>query len=65
MTTTYSEVQTLVTDEMHRAKRVWGPETVSPAVSESDIRKWAIALYWPEIPPRHFWDVEYARTSRI
>lgn len=64
MTTTDSEVQTLVTDDMHRAKGVWGPETVAPPASESDIRKWAIALYWPEIPPRQFWDADYARTSR-
>jgi hypothetical protein len=64
MTSTESDVQTLVTEEMHTARGVWGPETVSPPVSESDIRKWAIALYWPEVPPRQFWDQDFARTSR-
>ncbi len=36
----------------------------SPPVSLSDIRKWAIAIYWPETPPRLFWDEEYARKTR-
>ena len=29
---------------------------VSHPVSESDIRRWAIAVYWPESPPKHFLD---------
>ncbi len=33
-------------------------------VSYSDIRKWAIAVYWPEKPPPLFWDESYARTTR-
>ena len=33
---------------------------VSFPVSESDIRKWAIAVYYPEEPPRRFWDAEAA-----
>jgi hypothetical protein len=33
-------------------------------VSESDIRKWAIAVYWPQPPPRLYWDPEYASTTR-
>jgi hypothetical protein len=37
---------------------------VSPPISESDIRKWAIAVYWPETPPRQFWDAAYARKTR-
>jgi hypothetical protein len=32
-------------------------------VSISDIRKWAIAVHYPETPPRLFWDEEYARTT--
>ena len=43
-----TEVDTLVTPEMEQQKGVWGPETVSYPVSESDIRKWAIAVYWPQ-----------------
>ncbi len=35
----------------------------SPPVTLSDIRRHAIAIYWPEIPPRQFWDEEYARNT--
>jgi hypothetical protein len=33
-------------------------------VAESDIRRWAIAVYWPDPPPRSFWDAEYAAGTR-
>ena len=59
-----AEVQTLVTPEMEKSKGVWGNERVSYPVSESDIRKWAIAVYWGETPPRLYWDAEYARGTR-
>jgi acyl dehydratase len=61
-----SEAQqdTLVTQDMIDRKGVWGNERVSPPISASDIRKWAIATYWPEKPPAIYWDDEYARTSR-
>lgn len=36
---------------------------VSFPVSASDIRRWALAVYHPEEPPRLFWDEEYARAS--
>ncbi len=32
-------------------------------VSASDIRRWAIAVYWPEEPPRLFWDDAHAATT--
>ena len=32
-------------------------------ISDSDIRKWAIAVYYPEDPPRLFWDAAYAATT--
>ena len=64
MTTSEPEVKTLVTPEMVERKGVWGSARVSPPVSESDIRKWAIAVYWPETPPRVYWDVDYAATTR-
>lgn len=54
---------TLVTPGMMQARNVWSPPTASPPISLSDIRKWAIAVYWPEQPPRIFWDEEYARTT--
>ncbi|MBM3946101.1 MAG: MaoC family dehydratase [SAR202 cluster bacterium] len=37
---------------------------VSPLVERGEIRRWAIAVYWPERPPRIYWDEEYARTTR-
>ncbi|MEE9285863.1 MAG: MaoC family dehydratase N-terminal domain-containing protein [Dehalococcoidia bacterium] len=37
----------------------------SQPVEVSDIRKWAIAGYWPETPPRVFWDGAYARKTRF
>jgi len=43
-----------------------GAETgrqVSFPVSTSDIRRWATAVYWPDPPPRLFWDEAYAATT--
>ena len=64
LTTMSEELETLVTEEMTAAKGVWGAETRSHPVTESDIRKWAIATYWPEKPPPIYWDEEYASNSR-
>jgi N-terminal half of MaoC dehydratase len=36
---------------------------VSFPVSESDIRRWAIAVYYPQHPPRQFWDEAYAKST--
>jgi N-terminal half of MaoC dehydratase len=38
---------------------------VSFPVAESDIRRWAIAVYYPEQPPRQFWDAPYAGSTRF
>lgn len=37
--------------------------SVSYPVSASDIRRWALAVYWPEPAPRLFIDEEYAATT--
>ncbi|MGE9809448.1 FAS1-like dehydratase domain-containing protein [Janibacter sp. G1551] len=37
--------------------------TVSHPVSESDIRKWALAVYWPEPAPDLFVDPDHARST--
>jgi N-terminal half of MaoC dehydratase len=58
------QVETLVTPGMRERKGIWSSEQVSYPISSSDIRKWAIAVYWPKTPPRLFWDEEYARTTR-
>jgi hypothetical protein len=51
---------TLITDEMRGAiGRELGRMTSYP-ITDSDIRRWAIAVYYPEEPPRLFWDAEYA-----
>ena len=55
---------TLVTQEMRDQRDVWSPAKTAPPIALSDIRKWAIAVYWPEKPPRLFWDEEYAKTTR-
>jgi|TARA_Y100000310_G_scaffold333644_1_gene411605 hypothetical protein len=54
---------TLVSQDMIDRKGVWGGEQTSPPISTSDIRKWALATYWPEKPPPIYWDEEYAATT--
>ncbi len=61
---TETAAETLVTQDMIDRKGVWGGQRTSPPISESDLRKWAIATYWPDKPPRIYWDVEYAKTTR-
>jgi hypothetical protein len=43
--------------------RQFGTERCSVPIALSDIRKWALAVYYPEVPPRLFWDEEYARST--
>ncbi len=62
--TTEEQIPTLVTPEMEAQKGVWGEERVAPPIEASDIRKWAIASYWPDKPPRLYWDEEYAAGTR-
>jgi N-terminal half of MaoC dehydratase len=39
-----------------------GTTQQSAPISLSDIRRWALAIYYPESPPRVFWDEDYAAT---
>jgi MaoC dehydratase-like protein len=57
-------IATLVTQEMVDQQGAWGSEDSSNPISHSDIRRWAIGVYWGETPPRLYWDEEYARTTR-
>ena len=57
-------VDTLISPAMVEAKGKWGEPRVSPPISASDIRKWAIATYWPETPPQLYWDEAYAAATR-
>ena len=59
-----AEAATLVSAEMISARDVWTGERVAPAIALSDIRRWVIATYWPDTPPRLHWDEDYARTTR-
>ena len=59
-----SEPTTLVTAEMLATRDVWSEPRLAPPIALPDIRKWAIAVYWPEKPPPLYWDEEYARGTR-
>ena len=56
--------QTLITPALRDSLNVWGEPRVTPPVDRGDIRRWAIAVYWPDVPPKLFWDEEYAKTTR-
>lgn len=49
-----------ITDEMRGIVGKVMREAVSYPIALSDIRKWAMAVYWPEPPPRQYWDEDYA-----
>src|SRR3954470_12545732 len=54
---------TVISDEMRGAIGRAFDEKQSYPVAASDIRRWAIAVYYPEPPPRLYWDEEYARST--
>jgi hypothetical protein len=54
---------TWITPEMHAAVGAELGRVVAMPISESDIRKWAQAVYYPEAPPRLFWDSDFAATT--
>src|SRR5207302_1306356 len=56
--------ESLVTPDMVERQGQWSEPRSSYPVGQSDIRRWAIATYWPEKPPPIFWDEEYARSTR-
>ncbi len=60
-----AEARALVTPELEALRGVWLRERVSEPVSASAIRRWAIAVYWPEPAPRLYWDEDYARGTRF
>lgn len=56
--------ETWITDEMRGiVGNTYGEERSSLPIETSDIRRWAAAIYWPEAPPRLFWDAAYAATT--
>ena len=62
--TTDGEGQTLITPAMRAWVGSKTPPLTSPPISESDIRRAAISIYWPEVPPRVYWDTDHAATTR-
>jgi hypothetical protein len=56
--------ESYISDAMRGALGSLLGRQVSFPVTESDIRRWAIATYYPERPPRLFWDAAYATTTR-
>jgi N-terminal half of MaoC dehydratase len=57
-------VDTYITDEMRGIVGKVMASLTSFPISASDIRKWAAAVYYPEVPPRQFWDEDYAASRR-
>jgi hypothetical protein len=55
---------TYISDQMLAAVGSELERRVSYPIAASDIRRWAIAVYYPEEPPRLFWDEEYAARTR-
>ena len=62
--TTNGGGQSLITDAMRAWVGAKAPPLTSPPISESDIRRAAISIYWPEVPPRIYWDAEHAAQTR-
>src|ERR1700677_4045707 len=51
----------------HQMRGAIGRQTgrrVSFPITDSDIRRWAVAVYWPDPAPPLFWDADYAKRSR-
>jgi hypothetical protein len=56
--------ETWITPEMEALVGVELGSQTSLPISASDIRRWAVAIYFPTPPPRHYWDEEHAATMR-
>jgi len=52
-----------VTDEMRSLIGEPLETLVSYPIDRSDIRRWALAVHYPEEPPRQFWDEEWSASS--
>ena len=57
------ETGTFITQAMRDWVGAESPPLTSPPISESDIRRAAIAIYWPEVPPRLYWNEDHARAT--
>jgi hypothetical protein len=59
-----STSDTLITDEMRAIVGKTMRTATSFPVAASDIRKWAMAVYYPDVPTRLYWDEDYARATK-
>src|SRR5712691_12950122 len=57
------EGTTNISDEMTAIVGVEYGGLKSFPIDRADIRKWALAVYYPEKAPRLFWDEEYAKST--
>ena len=64
MTADAEAEQTHISDEMRGLAGREISTRVSYPVAESDIRRWAFAVYYPEDPPAEFVDPEVAAKTR-
>ena len=53
----------VITDDMRSILGLSVGGSISYPITDSDIRRWAMAVYYPDPPPRLFWDEEYAKTT--
>jgi N-terminal half of MaoC dehydratase len=56
--------ETYISEAMQAAVGRELDRRVSFPIAASDIRKWAVAVYYPEEPPRLFWDETFAAGTR-
>jgi hypothetical protein len=57
--------RSLLTDEMRAAVGQEFRWVTSFPISANEIRRWAMAVYYPALAPRRFWDEAYAATTRF
>lgn len=56
--------ETLITPEMAAAVGSEYQWATSYPIDPVSIRNWAVAMYYPDPPPRLYWDEDYARETR-
>jgi hypothetical protein len=52
-----------ITEEMRSIVGATLSTMTSFPIAASDIRKWAMAIYFPEVPPPLYWDEDYAAST--
>ncbi|MDA8046679.1 MAG: MaoC family dehydratase N-terminal domain-containing protein [Actinomycetota bacterium] len=57
------QTRTAISADMQKVVGSELSRMVSYPISESDVRKWALAIYYPEEPPARFWDQDAAAGS--